>query len=87
MTYSPPTGPELRALMRRWQLTGGGVAELVCCNARTVRKWTSHQSSWTDNARPQRIPFAPLFVLAAIKEGVQIRPEHWREMLQPGDER
>lgn len=71
-SYLPPTGAELRALLRRWELTGAAAAELVHCHPRTVRKWAGAERG---------MPFAALYTLAARHAGAQIRPEDWRDVL------
>jgi len=70
VTYLPPTGAELRALLRRWELTGAVAAELVGCHPRTVRKWAGDE-------RP--MPFAALYTLTGRHKGLSIRPDDWRE--------
>lgn len=75
MTYLPPTGAELRALLRRWELTGAAAAAIVHCHPRTVRKWTGEERA---------MPYAALYTLAARHAGVQIRPGDWRFVLLPG---
>lgn len=77
MTYLPPTGAELRALLRRWELTGAAAAELVQVHPRTIRKWVGDERG---------MPYAALYTLAARHACAQIRPDDWRSVLLPGGE-
>lgn len=72
MTYRPPTGLELRALLRAWGLTGGSAGALIGVNSRTVRRWTGDDMA---------MPYAALFCLAAKMTGRFISLEGWREEL------
>jgi hypothetical protein len=78
MAYRPPTGEELRELLKRWCLTGAAAGALVDVDGRTVRRWTGDE-------RP--IPFAALYTLAHRAAGVPVVPESWRSDLgMPGPE-
>lgn len=70
MTYNPPTGPEMRALLLRWGLTGRAAADLVGVTPRTVRRWIGSER--------HPAPFAALYTLAHRCEGAQIEPGEWR---------
>ena len=70
--YSPPTGTELRVLLRRWSLTGRAAGALVDVDSRTVRRWTGDERA---------MPFASLYVLAHQCEGLSITPSKWRDAL------
>ena len=77
MTYKPPTGLELRALLKQWEVGAADVAQLVDVTPRTVRRWCA------DHHRPgvPPIPYAALFTLAQKLEGAWIRRDNWREEL------
>lgn len=79
--YHPPAGPELRALLRRWGLTGRAAAAHLALRGggRTVRKWTANPTHGTPC--PPRIPYAALHLLAWRMDGVEIAPDTWRETL------
>lgn len=73
--YRPPTGPELRSLLRRWELTGSAAGALVNVDGRTVRRWTGNE---------RHMPFAALYTLAHQTEGVSIAADGWRTDLDIG---
>lgn len=77
MTYTPPTGPEMRALLLRWGLTGRAAADLAGVTPLTVRRWTGAQRN-ADGTERHPCPFAALYTLAHRCEGVGIEPDEWR---------
>ena len=66
---NPPTPEELRALCRRWGLTGSDVAELVNVSPRTFRKWLGGERA---------ISFAAFYTLVSRACGVEVTPDGWR---------
>jgi hypothetical protein len=70
--YMPPTTTEIRALLRRWDLSGSVAGHLLCINARTIRRYTGGERTVT---------YPMLFTLAAIREGILISRGAWRDDL------
>lgn len=71
-SYVPPSGAELRALLRRWMLTGARAGRLVDVGSRQIRRWTGGDAV---------MPFAALYTLCARADSIRIRPGSWREDL------
>ena len=70
--YRPPTGEEIRALLRVWNLTGAAAGDMVGVGARQMGRYTGDE---------QDLPYAVLFALAAKVEGTHVSPWGWRAEL------
>ena len=70
MTYQPPTGEEVKALLAALGLTQTEAAELLCVHPRSVEKWMYGE-------RP--MPFTALFTLVGRAAWVDLSPEQWRK--------
>lgn len=70
--YTPPSGAEVQALLRRWKTTQADAARIVDVTGRTMRRYCDEQP----------MPFAVLYVLASELAGLQISLGNYRAELK-----
>ena len=76
MTYHPPTGKEVKALLAALELTHTEAAELLCVHPRSVEKWMYGE-------RP--MPFTALYTLVGRAVDIGRSPGDWRRYLEVDD--
>ncbi len=74
MEYEPPSPDEVRALLKRYKLTGSAAGEIIGVTSRQVRRWTGGAS---------RMPFAALYTMIGELEGWTITQTGWRAEIYP----
>ena len=73
MTYQPPTGEEVKALLAEMEIGPDDAAELLCCSRRAVEHWMYGK---------RNMPFPMLYTLAGRADCYDLKPETWREQLE-----
>jgi hypothetical protein len=68
--YKHPAPDEVRAILRRLELTQRAAAELLCLDPRTIRRYVSGDTV---------MQFPVVFTLICRVSGIKLEPGDWRQ--------